>query len=265
MTALSAASGGASILQQLLSLGRSSGVGGLFGHDADGGGGASATSAASTSSSAPPPKADDASASRFATDTLASLIAAQSGGGTSGTSRLANAFISLADADGDGGLSSNEVASAIGQSSSDPAFSAAFAKLDANGDGSLSADELSAGLKAMHHAGGRRHTAASEASSLVNAFDSDGSGGLSLNEIAGALGIGSTSSSSSTDTSTASSASGINSTQLADAFKAMDANGDGTLSASEITATLEQLMHARQGYAAQTSAYTTGAALSAAA
>ena len=257
-----------------------------------GGAGASSTSAADTgqnspidtsgadpssssSSSATTLKASDLSSSQFASDTLSSLLSAQ----TSPSSDLASKLIGSLDTDGDGSLSQDEVANAVGASSTD--ISSKFAKLDSNGDGKLSQGELSSALDSAvnsaggppqggpppgvhhghHHHGGM---AKQEASDLVSQLDTNGDGTVSLDELnaGSAAATSSTSTSSSTDASTstgtttadATSTTGATttstaSTDMSKTFASVDANGDGQLSLNELTKALAQAMAQQHQYA----------------
>ncbi len=108
----------------------------------------------------PPPGGDSQASSRFAANTLSSLLGVQQDPASS----LATSLIGQADTDGDGSLSLSEIEKAIsggdstgtaastsstGASSTDP-LAAAFAKLDTDGDGKLSSSELTSAIKAHH-------------------------------------------------------------------------------------------------------------------
>ena len=195
-------------------------------------GGQDATSDAGTA--AGPPPSGGASA-QFAGATLTSLLSLQQSPPTS--TDIANQVIQGADGDGDGALSLAEVEQAVngGAASTDgnSRIAAAFAKLDANGDGQLSADELASAIDAAkttqaahHHHGHHRHGAGSAtdmAQAMLGQADSNGDGALSLDEVTQALG---------------GSGSSGDATSLATAFGKLDANGDGQISADELTAAI---------------------------
>lgn len=122
----------------------------------------------------PPPGGDSQASSRFAANTLSSLLGVQQQAPQ--VSSFATKLIGQVDSNGDGQLSLTEIEQALGQGSTpasgasattaataattaaatDP-LAAAFAKLDTNGDGQISGSELTAALKAHHHHGHHRH------------------------------------------------------------------------------------------------------------
>jgi Ca2+-binding EF-hand superfamily protein len=154
-------------------------------------------------------------------------------------SSVANDIMSSLDTNGDGFISLAE-AQANGNSDAANAFSA----LDSNGDGSIDANELTSAVQSAHdelasaqsanaqgpsgaHHGRHHHHASSTdlVSGIMDAADSDSSGGLSLDEVSSALGV--------TDADAQS------------GFSALDADGDGTLSVSELTSAIDKYMQAR--------------------
>jgi Ca2+-binding EF-hand superfamily protein len=190
--------------------------------------------------SGPPPGPPPSGASdQFSGVTLASLISAQETTPTS--SDLATSMLQQSDTDGDGELSVDEIANAIGAdtASGTDALTAAVNKLDTDGDGKLSADELTAGIDSAQqaqqvhggHHGHHAHKAESSsdvASSVVSAADSDGDGALSADEITAALGDDSSSDS------------------IAQQFKQLDTDGDGKLTTAELTAAIDAFRSANQ-------------------
>jgi Ca2+-binding EF-hand superfamily protein len=167
-----------------------------------------------------PPPAQGARA--FASDTLSSLLSVQE----QSASDPISALMQLADSDGDGALSLDEIKATLGDQASDK-LSEAMAKLDTDQDGKLSTDELTAAFQAKHagHAHGHRGARPSTdelASRLLGDVDTDGDGALSLDEAKSVLGV-------SDDAASA---------KLADGFGKLDSDGDGKLSASELSAAL---------------------------
>lgn len=203
------------------------------------------------------------SSAQFASDTLSSLLSAQEAPASS--ANVAAQVIGAADTNGDGSLSLSEVQQAIGgdTTSGSSSLSQAFSQIDTNGDGQISASELTNALSAQnaaqnaggssqaqaahrhHHHGGQGAGGASSstdlASQLLGSADTNGDGQLSVAEIQNALGASSTSSTSST--SSASSTSAASSTSSTDALSSaiakLDTNGDGQLSASELSAGID--------------------------
>lgn len=180
----------------------------------------------------PPSGASD----QFSGSTLASLISAQESPPTSAD--LASSMLQQADGDGDGELSVDEIAKALGAdtTSGTDALTQAVGKLDADGDGKLSADELTSGIDAAkqahgahhaHHAHKAQNSSADLASDIMKAADSDGDGALSTDEITAALGEDSSGS-------------------IASELGQLDADGDGKLSTAELTAALHAFRSASQ-------------------
>ena len=126
----------------------------------------------------PPPGGDSQPSSRFAANTLSSLLGVQQDPASS----LAASLIKQTDTNGDGALSLSEIENAIsgttsgatatsatttGASATDP-LAAAFAKLDTDGDGKISSSELTSALKAHH--GHHRHPQAPTVASTPTAI-----------------------------------------------------------------------------------------------
>ncbi|MES1157075.1 MAG: EF-hand domain-containing protein [Alphaproteobacteria bacterium] len=160
-------------------------------------------------------------------------------------SDIASKLISSLDTNGDGQVSEDEIKSAFSQAGIDADPTAAFQQVDTNGDGQLSASELTSAVgnarQAHHHhghghGGGMMASASDQASSILSAFNTDGSDGLSLDEVASALGQDSSSDA------------------VKSVFGSLDANGDGVLSADELqTAIQSQMQAAQAAYAARLS------------
>jgi Ca2+-binding EF-hand superfamily protein len=151
-------------------------------------------------------------------------------------SDMATQLISSLDTNGDGVVSLEEAEAGGGANAAQ-----AFQMLDANGDGSLSSDEVTNALQQAgprhrghhHHAKGAG-SSGDAANALMQALDTDGQDGLSLDEVTAAVG-----GDASTDA-------------ISRGFSALDANGDGTLSLSELTSAINSYMQARASQDAST-------------
>ena len=171
-----------------------------------------ASTAASTPSAQP---ASSTSAAQFTADTLSSLLSAQEAPPSS--SDVAAKLIGTADTNGDGALSLDEVESALGQdtTSGADALSQAFAKVDANGDGQLSAGELSSALDAQNSASVAQN-APSENAHRAHAHHHAHQAVSSSADMASQM------------------------------LGAVDSNGDGQLSASELSTAIDAFRTANQ-------------------
>jgi Ca2+-binding EF-hand superfamily protein len=207
--------------------------------------------AASTPTTTATPPTSSPNAAQFATNTLASLLSAQEAPPSSAD--VAGKIIGVADANGDGSLSLDEVEKALGAdtTSGADALGKAFASIDTDGDGQISASELTTALDAQkgaqgaqgphrghhaHHAHGSSPSSSDLAVKLLGAADTDGDGALSATEIETALGTSST-----PDAASA----------LTAAMGKLDTNGDGKLSATELTAGIDAFRAAHHRGAAQ--------------
>jgi Ca2+-binding EF-hand superfamily protein len=157
----------------------------------------------------------------MASETLSSLLDVQKE--EDGADDMASRLVQDLDADGDGLLSLEEIASATGSDDAE-ALSAAVSKLDSDEDGKLSAGELDAGLEA---AGPRRPprpegppASADIAAKLIGDVDADGDEALSLDEVLKTL-------------------EAEASDALATAFGGLDTDGDGKLGGAELTSALD--------------------------
>ena len=214
--------------------------------------GATSTSATGGTSAAQP-SADTASSALFASDTLSALIGAQE---QPTASDIANDMISQLGSNGQ--ISLDQAAQALGVSSTDPTFDAAFGQVDTNGDGELSAQEITTALNNLQQSMGHHHhhhmtqdasqtdssDPTSSSSSGQSGSGTDAGGGFSLAQFAQAL---NTSSSNPT---------------VANLFAQLDADGDGTLAANDISnalSNLQQSLTTLLGQAQSTTAQTTAA------
>lgn len=150
-------------------------------------------------------------------------------GGTSASSST-SAFIDALDTNGDGEVSAAELAAAFSAAGIEGDAAKSVSALDTDGNGTLNADELTAALStdkpahARHARESEPHSAEGEADSLIKAFDSNTDGGISLAETATALGRDATDQG------------------LVNAFASLDGNGDGQLSAAELTSAIQTRM-----------------------
>lgn len=199
------------------------------------------------SPAAPPSPPPSGASDKFGDQTLASLISAQEG--PPSTSDLANSMLQAADTDGDGELSVDEIAKALGTdtTSGTDALTQAVNKLDTDGDGKLSADELSSGLDAMkqahhghhghhaHKASGAADSSSDLAAQVLKAADSDGDGDLSADELTTAVG------------------DDMSADDVKSALGQLDTDGDGKLSQAELASAFEAFRSTSQ-YGAQQAA-----------
>jgi Ca2+-binding EF-hand superfamily protein len=150
-------------------------------------------------------------------------------------SDVAAQLVSQLDTDGDGQVSITEIQQALANAGKDSDVSRAFTSIDQNADGKLSSQELTNALSASrHHRHG--HNAAQAAATLTSAFDQDGDGALSLDEVGAAVGQSGADASS----------------DIGQGFASLDANGDGKLSADEISAAIQTRIEAAlKAYAQQ--------------
>jgi len=162
-------------------------------------------------------------------------------------SDIANQLITSLDTNGDGQVSEDEIKSAFQQAGINADPTTAFQQVDTNGDGQLSASELTSAVdnakQAHHHHGHHHHgggggieSSSDQANSILSAFNTDGSDGLSIDEVSSALGADSSSDA------------------VKSVFGSLDANGDGVLSSDELqTAIQAQMQAAQAAYAARLS------------
>jgi Ca2+-binding EF-hand superfamily protein len=203
-----------------------------------------ASTAASTPSAQP---ASSATAAQFTADTLSSLLSAQEAPPSS--SDVAAKLIGTADTNGDGALSLDEVESALGQdtTSGADALSQAFAKVDANGDGQLGADELSSALDAQNSASVAQN-APSENAQKAHAHHHAHHAASSSTDVAsqmlGAVDSNGDGQLSASEIQTALGSSSSDS--LTSAMSTLDTNGDGQLSASELSTAIDAFRTANQ-------------------
>lgn len=126
--------------------------------------------------------------SSFAGITLGGLMSLQMQ--PPSTADIASRLNSGADGDHDGALSLAEVQTALGGNTSD-GLSSAFAHVDANGDGRLSSEELASAIDAARARGQIRPPppqGSDVAARILGAVDANGDGAATLEEIATALG-----------------------------------------------------------------------------
>jgi len=166
-------------------------------------------------------------------------------------SDAASELLSALDTDGDGEVSAEELAAAFSSAEIDTDAGEALAKLDSDSSGSLNADELKTAISsdmAAHKPhggpppggpppGGPPPSAEDGANWLISALDEDDDGGINLSEVATALG------------------QDEDSDSLGQSFASLDSDGDGVLSAGELTSAIQVKMDAAM------KAYTQQAAL----
>jgi Ca2+-binding EF-hand superfamily protein len=161
---------------------------------------------------------------QMAPQTMSGFMSIQ--GGPPSAPDIAAQMISSLDTNGDGVISQDEAQATGNQNAAQ-----AFATLDANGDGSISQDELTSAVQQSGpHRGHHRHKGASAsdaASALMNALNTDGQDGLSLDEVTAAVG------------------GDAPSNPIQSGFSALDADGDGTLSVSELTSAINRYEQTR--------------------
>jgi Ca2+-binding EF-hand superfamily protein len=186
--------------------------------------GESGSAAKSGRASGPPPFAMNGGG--FDPATFAGLIPAQSGG-------FGQAMVNQTDADGNGGVSIDELSSALGVEVAD--LTETFGAVDADGDGSITGEEMDAGFRALAEKNGMpaRPSGADMASQLLSALDGDGDEELSLSEL-----LDSFSEDDEEDTS------------ISDRFSELDTDGNGSLGASELSTAIEAMISRQlQAYA----------------
>ncbi|MGB5353656.1 MAG: hypothetical protein WBN32_08610 [Woeseia sp.] len=137
------------------------------------------------------------------------------------TAAFADQGMKKADADNDGQISLSEFRAAHEQR-----IEERFARLDLNADGLISDDEMQAAPRDRKGAEGkqRRHRKGMNPEKLIERMDSDGSGGVSLQELEGKR--------FSPDSTT---------------FVAADVDGSGELSAEELSAMMKAHRAERRG------------------
>jgi Ca2+-binding EF-hand superfamily protein len=170
---------------------------------------------------------------QMAPQTMSGFMSIQ--GGPPSASDIASQMMSSLDTNGDGVISQDEAQATGNQNAAQ-----AFATLDTNGDGSISQDELTNAVQQSGpHRGHHHHKGASAgdaASALMNALDTDGQSGLSLNEVTAAVG------------------GEGSSNAIQSGFSALDTDGNGTLSVSELTSAINSYMQSRLADGAQQTA-----------
>lgn len=161
-------------------------------------------------------------------------------GGGKSAADVSSDIMSSLDTDGDGTISLEE-AQANGNSDAATAFS----QLDTNGDGKIDTNELTSavqsahdemasaqdsngaqGMSGAHHGKHHHHASGTDlVSALMEQGDSDSSGGLSQDEVNSLL--------------------GKTSDQTQAGFSALDSDGDGQLSVSELASAISKYMQTR--------------------
>jgi Ca2+-binding EF-hand superfamily protein len=223
-----------------------------------------APDAASGGASPPQPASGGPSASQFATATLSSLLTTQQAPPSSAD--IANKVIGAVDTDGDGQLSLDEIEKALGQDTTSgtdapslAAMSQAFAKLDANGDGKISGAELAGGLdaqKAQQASTGTPPAGVHRHHHAHHASSADLA--LQIFGQADTNGDGALSADEISSTLGGSATSATDS--LTQAIGKLDANGDGSLSTAELSAAIDAFRAAhKQGSADSAQTATTQA------
>ena len=166
----------------------------------------------------------------MAPQTMSGFMSIQ-GAQAPGASDVASHMMSSLDTNGDGVISLDE-ANGAGNANT----AQAFAVLDANSDGSLSLDELTNAVQGAGPGHGRKHhhahTAQDAAGALMNALNTDGQDGLSLEEVTAAVG------------------GDASSSAILIGFSALDSDGDGKLSLSELTSAISRYEQSRLSQAA---------------
>jgi Ca2+-binding EF-hand superfamily protein len=183
--------------------------------------------------------AGGSSAPQVASATMSIMITMQMQAPPS-ASNIASNLVDALDTNGDGKVSAEEIAAAFKTAGlATDKVNDAVKALDTDGDGQLSAGELAKAISSdvsvhHHHDHGGPPPAGDVANSVLAAFDTNADSGLSLSEIASGLGK--------QDGSAA----------LSGIFSSLDSNGDGVLSADELTSAIKQDMTA--GYRTYASA-----------
>jgi len=198
-----------------------------------------AAAPASAAPSPPQPTSSGPSATQFASATLASLMTTQQQGPPSSTD-IANKVIGAVDTDGDGQLSLDEIEKALGAdtTSGTDAASQAFAKLDTNGDGKISTDELASALdakKAADASSGAGPSGVHHHHHAHHASSADLAQQIFGQADSNGDGALSADEISSALGQDASSAT----TSLTQAIAKLDTNGDGSLSTAELSAAID--------------------------
>lgn len=131
-----------------------------------------------------------------------------------------------------------------------------FSNADADGDGSLTAEELSTDMAAHAPPGADGTDSATRAAELISAGDTDGDGALSAEEFTalkpqgGPPPGGPPPSDASTSTSSTTSTTGTEEEQT---YDAADTNKDGTVSMSELLASLQSSNEVASGFSSTVS------------
>lgn len=134
---------------------------------------------------------------------------------------LADALLSVLDADGDGGISSDELSSGLANAGSSADSQQVFSVLDKNEDGTVSLDELAASLSTPPPPPPQQQASSEE---LFSQLDVDGDGSVTASELTSTL-QASDGTSTSTDTS-------------AMLMKALDSDSSGGVSSDEFNSAL---------------------------